>query len=249
MIDLHSHLLPGLDDGARNLDEAMSIVRSMAADGVRAVAATPHVRDDWPTTPREMEEAVAALRTEVETAGVPLDVLRGGELALDELARLDETERARFGLGGNPQLLLLEFPYWGWPLGLAQTVRELAAAGIVSVIAHPERNGEVQERPDGLDEIVRAGAVVQLTAASVDGRLGRRVAACSRTLLDSRLAHLIASDAHAPAVREGGLSAAVCALGDKQLGRWLTEDVPLALIEGAPLPERPKSARRRMFRR
>ncbi len=159
MIDLHSHLLPGLDDGARNLDQAMSIVRAMAADGVRAVAATPHVRDDWPTTPREMEEAVAALRTEVERAGVPLEVLRGGELALDELARLDETEQARFGLGGNPRLLLLEFPYWGWPLGLAQTVRQLAAAGIVSVIAHPERNGEVQERPDRLDEIVRAGAV------------------------------------------------------------------------------------------
>lgn len=116
MIDLHSHLLPGVDDGARDLSETVAIARSMAEDGVRAVAATPHVRHDWPTTPEEMEQAVAVAQAAVQAAELELEVLPGGEIALEELGRLDKAVQARFGLGGNPHLLLLEFPYWGWPL-------------------------------------------------------------------------------------------------------------------------------------
>lgn len=117
------------------------------------------------------------------------------------------------------------------------------------VIAHPERNPEVQEEPRRLRDLVNAGGVVQLTAASVDGRLGKRPAACSRALLAHGLAHLVASDAHAAVLREAGLAGAVRALGDDALGRWLTEDVPSALIAGAPLPDRPAPARPRLFRR
>jgi protein-tyrosine phosphatase len=249
VIDLHSHLLPGVDDGARDLSETVAIARSMAADGVCAVAATPHVRYDWPTTPEEMEQALAVTRAAVQEAGVALDVLPGAEIALEELERLDEEARSRFGLGGNPRLLLLEFPYWAWPLSLAQTLRELRSASVVPVIAHPERNADVQENPKRLRELVEAGAFVQLTAASVDGRLGKKPAACARALLELGLAHLVASDAHAPTVRQAGLSGMGRALADEPLGRWLTEDVPRALIAGADVPERPVSARRRRFRR
>ena len=248
MIDLHSHLLPDLDDGARNLEEAVAIVRSMAEDGVQQVAATPHVRDDHPTVPAQMEQSLAEVRDAVAAAGIPLGVLGGGEIALGELPRLDAEARARFGLGGNPRLLLLEFPYDGWPLTLPRTVWELRSAGFVSVIAHPERNREVQEQPERLDEVVRVGGIVQLTAASVDGRLGKRPAACARRLLELGLAHLIASDAHAPLVRAAGMSAARAAAGDKELGRWLTHDVPAALLAGEPLPPRPRSAPRRGLR-
>ncbi len=249
VIDLHSHLLPGLDDGARDLSETVAIARSMAEDGVRAVAATPHVRYDWPTTPEEMEDALAATQKAIRAAEVELEVLPGAEIALEELGRLNEAVLARFGLAGNPRLLLLEFPYWGWPLSLAQTVRELRAAGVVSVLAHPERNPDVQGEPERLRDLVEAGAIVQLTAASVDGRLGKRPAHCSRALLAHGLAHLVASDAHAPTLREAGLSGAVRALGDDALGRWLTEDVPSALIAGTPLPQRPVPAKSRLFRR
>ena len=228
MIDLHSHLLPGLDDGARDVEEALLIARSMSEDGVRIVAATPHVRDDYPTSPDQMEAALTQLRAAIEEEGIVLDVRGGGEIAIDRLGSLDGEARARFGLGGNPRLLLLEFPYYGWPLGLARECDRLRIDGVVPVIAHPERSVEVQERPDQIETLVRAGAVIQLTAASVDGRLGRAPAACARRLLELELAHLISSDAHAPGVREAGLSAAAAGVGG-ELGDWLTELVPAAL--------------------
>lgn len=250
MIDLHSHLLFGLDDGARDLAETLAIARSMADDGVESVAATPHVRDDYPTTPEQMEQRVAEVRAAVRDAGILLDVLPGAEIALDALPDLDDDARRRFGLGGNPRLLLLEFPYNGFPLGLAEAVWRLTAAGVVAVIAHPERNAEVQERPERLEDTVRAGGIVQLTAASVDGRLGKRPARCSSQLLELGLAHLVASDAHSPGLREAGLSGAFAALHDDALAHWLMNEVPAALLAGVDLPSRPAARRRsRLFRR
>jgi protein-tyrosine phosphatase len=245
VIDLHSHILHGLDDGAGTLDESLEMARLMVEEGVEIVAATPHVRDDWATTSASMERALAELRAAVAAADIRIDVRGGGEIALDMLESLDDDERRRFGLGGNPGALLLEFPYSGWPLALPSLVVRLVEEGIVPVIAHPERNPRVQAQPSSLLEIVRAGALVQLTAASVDGRGGRKTAACCRQLLTLECAHLIASDAHAPSVRASGLGAARKAVGDETLAAWLTEDVPGAILERVPLPARPTSGARR----
>ena len=154
----------------------------------------------------------------------------GGELDLAYADSLGDDDLHRFGLGGNPNLLLLEFPYVGWPMGLHDLVFRLRVRGYSIVLAHPERNSEVQDSPERLRELVDAGVWVQLTAASVDGRLGRRNAAGARALLDAGLAHLIASDAHAPAIRAIGMGAAAEAVGDAQLAWWLTHDVPEALL-------------------
>lgn len=245
MIDLHSHLLPGLDDGARDLDEAVAMARSMAADGVSVVAATPHVHPRYRTPVEEMERALDEVRGALFAEGVPLEVLAGGEIALDELAGLSSDERMRFGLGGNPKLLLLEFPLYGWPLSLESVLRELGREGVRSVLAHPERNPEVQEDPGRLERLVELGALPQLTAAAVDGRMGKRQAKCAFALLERELAFLVASDAHAPGVREAGLSSARRAVGDEALGLWLTQEVPGALLAGAEIPERPAARRRR----
>jgi len=245
MIDLHSHILPGLDDGARNLQESLGIARSMADDGVRVVAATPHVRDDYPTTPEAMEEGLRRVRAAIGHAGTEIEVVAGAEIAFDRLEHLDEEALERFGLGGNPGLLLLEYPYHDRPLWLERECESLRARGVVPVIAHPERNPSVQERPDDLVGLVRAGAVVQLTAASVDGRLGKAVATCARRLLEDELAHLIASDAHAPGLREAGMSPARAAVGGGALGEWLTSLVPAALLAGEELPPRPAPPARR----
>ena len=108
-------------------------------------------------------------------------------------------------------------------MALPQLVWDLVTSGTVAVIAHPERNAEVQERPDRLEGVVDMGAVIQLTAASVDGRLGKRTSGCSRALLELGLAHLIASDAHAPGVRLAGMSAAAAAVGGGELARVADE--------------------------
>jgi protein-tyrosine phosphatase len=249
LIDLHSHVLPGVDDGAATLDESLAILRAAASDGIERIAATPHVRDDYPTAPEEMERLVAEVAAAAGADGLDIEVLPGGELALDRIPRLDDETLARFGLGGNPRLLLLECPYYGWPLDLGTVVFDLQTRGYTVVLAHPERNPDVQERPELLEPLVAAGLLVQLTSASVDGRLGSRSKQASRRLLERELAHLIASDAHAPQLRAVGMTAAADAVGDDALARWLTEDVPRALLDGASPPERPKRKRFAGFRR
>jgi protein-tyrosine phosphatase len=244
MIDLHSHILPGIDDGPETLDGALELARAAVEDGIQQIAATPHVRHDYPTTADEMETAVARLRGELENAGVPLELHRGGELDLDMLD-LPPEELRRFGLGGSPKYLLVETPYSGWPLDIDDRLFRLQAIGMTPVLAHPERNAEVQADPVGrLRPLVETGTLVQLTAASVDGRLGRRARAASSRLLELEQAHLLASDAHVPSIRAVGMTAAAEAIGDDALAHWLTWDVPAALLAGSELPERPEKKRR-----
>ena len=245
MIDLHAHILPGVDDGVASIDAALELARAAVSDGVSVMAATPHVRDDYPTTPERMEALVADLRAVLSDHDVALEVRPGGEIALDRLAQLDPDELRRFGLGGNASLLLLEFPYYGWPIALEQQIFELRARGIDVVLAHPERNRDVQARPESLRRAVEMGAFVQLTAASVDGRLGRSSRSAAFRLLELGLAHLVASDAHAPGVRQVGMSAAATAVGDEALAYWLTSEVPHALLEGTHLPPRPEQQPRK----
>jgi protein-tyrosine phosphatase len=239
MIDLHSHILPGVDDGAASLAESVEIARAVAADGVRVLAATPHVRADYPTTPETMERLVRETQEAVRAAGIELEIVPGGELALGMLGELEDEDLRRFGLGGNPAWLLLEFPYHGWPVALPQVVFDLRTRGFVPLLAHPERNAEVQADPQRLAPLVHVGAHVQITAASLDGRLGRRAESAARRLLELELVDVLASDAHTAAVREAGLSAAAEAVGDAALAHWLTEAVPAAIVAGGPLPDRP----------
>ena len=241
MIDLHSHVLFGLDDGCADLDESVAMCRAAAEDGITVLAATPHVRRDYPTSPEQMEQRLDEVRA---AAGDVIRLVPGGELDLAELGR-PRAELERFALAGNARFLLVETPYAGWPLDLPEQLFKLRTQGITPVLAHPERNPDVQERPELLESIVSGGTLVQLTAAAVDGRLGRRTKKCADTLLERELAHLIASDGHAPSVRAIGMASAADAVGDEGLARWLTYDVPRAIVEDERIPPRPVAARAR----
>src|SRR4051794_22440955 len=244
MIDLHSHILPGLDDGPRTLAESVDIARAAVADGTVAMAATPHVRDDYPTTAAQIARAVDAVSAELDRLGIPLLLVPGAEIAVPELTSLADTELAQLGLGGNPQALLVELPYAGWPLGLQQEVERLTAAGTLVVLAHPERSPEVVADARKLKVLIEAGAVAQVTAASLEGRMGSTARRVGRELIDRGLAHLVASDAHGPSVRQVGMRAALKTLDNPALARWLGEDVPVAIVEGWELPPRPSQKRR-----
>lgn len=236
MIDLHSHILYGLDDGPTRLEESLGIARAAVADGIVAIAATPHVRDDYPTSAAAMGAAVTELREALAAEDIPVTLHTGGEIALDRLERLGEDELRRFGLAGS-RYILLEFPYHGWPLGLPMQLSRLQAAGFLPVLAHPERSPEVIAEPERVAPFIAAGAVVQVTAASLDGRLGKAPQRAGLELVRRGLAHLIASDAHAPAIRGVGMSAAAAAVGDSGLARRLTLDVPAAIVADELLPE------------
>jgi protein-tyrosine phosphatase len=240
VIDLHTHVLPGLDDGARSLAEARTLALDAAARGVSVLAATPHVRDDYPTTPDAMEEAVAELREDFAQQGVPVEVLHGAEVALDLLWAIPPEDLPRLTIAQTGRYLLLEVPYRGWPFAFESAITRLLELGVTPLLAHPERNPEIQDRPDRIRGVVEAGALVQVTAASVEGSRDRAAQAAARRLLDLDCVHVIASDAHGPHIARQGMADAVEALNDPALAKYLTVDVPGAIVAGDPVPERPQ---------
>jgi protein-tyrosine phosphatase len=240
VIDLHSHILPGVDDGARSLEESRDLARLALADGVTTIAATPHVRADYPTTAEEMENAVDELRYDFVVQGIDIDLAYGGEIALGILFAIPPDDLRRFSLGQTGRYLLVECPYRGSPLHFEPALTTLLRQGIIPILAHPERNPDVQDRPDHVQQLAEAGVLVQVTAASLDGSLDRASQHCARQLLDLGIVHLLASDAHGPHIRTAGLAAAAREVGDAGLARFLTTEVPAAILAGDELPELPE---------
>jgi protein-tyrosine phosphatase len=249
VVDLHSHILPGIDDGARSFEESVEIAIAATRDGTTVMAATPHVRDDFPTAATTMERLVLELNATLREKGVGLQVLGGAEIAIPRLQTLSEDELRVFGLAGNPRYLLVEFPYTGWPLSLEAEIWKFGERGITLVLAHPERNPEVQFDPARIAPFVAAGALVQLTAASIDGRLGRHNKRTAHRLIAAECAHLIASDAHWPGLRRVGVSSAAAAVRDSRLANWLVQEVPAAIVQDVPIPNRPIARSRSLLSR
>lgn len=245
LVDLHSHVLPGLDDGAETIEESIEIARAAERDGIRVLAATPHVREDYPTQAATMLSLVDEVQARLDAEGVAVDLRPGGEIAFGILLDRGLDELRQFCLAGNPQYLLIEAPYVGWPLGIAETFFRLRLAGVTPVLAHPERNPHVQDDPERLRSLVDSGALVQLTASSLDGRAGKGAARAARRLLEAQLVHLVASDAHRPGVRAVGMTAALDAVADAELADWLGRAVPAAIADARQLPERPAARSRR----
>jgi protein-tyrosine phosphatase len=239
VIDLHTHILPGIDDGARTLADSLEMARALVADGVTTVAATPHVRNDYPTSAELMLQAVGELREALAEAAIPLTLLPGAELAVDWIPRLGDEELRSLTLAGSNRYVLVETPYVGWPPELAEQLLELRIAGFTPVLAHPERNSHVQATPSLLTPLVLGGALIQVTAASLDGRLGTATRRTALHLVESGLAHMLASDAHTPDVRAAGMRSAAEMLGHPWLADWLTTGVPGAAAAGRDVPPRP----------
>jgi protein-tyrosine phosphatase len=239
VIDLHSHILPGVDDGARTLEEAREIARQSVADGVTTIAATPHVRADFPTTADEMEAGVDELRYDFAVQGIDVEVVYGGEIDFGVLFAIPAEDLLRFTYAQAGHYLLVECPYRGSPLPFESSILALRRRGITAILAHPERNPTVQDRPDHLVTLVEAGALVQVTAGSLAGSIDRASQYCAQRLLDLGLVHVLASDAHGH-MRDAGLSSAARDVRDPGLARYLTYEAPAAVLAGEAVPEAPK---------
>jgi protein-tyrosine phosphatase len=172
---------------------------------------------------------------------VPLALVAGGEIALDHLGRLDDESLRLASVGGEGRWLLLEMPFQGWPIGLANQLADLEIRGYRAIIAHPERADAIQRAPDRLRDIVGRGALVQLTAGSFLGDHGAAARRTAALLLSGGTAHFLASDAHSAGPwrspeLEAGLQAAAEAVGaHPQTLRWMVEEGPAAVIEGRPV--------------
>jgi protein-tyrosine phosphatase len=237
MIDLHAHILPGLDDGPRTIESAVAMARVAAAAGTRAIATTSHIDHGYRLGPEELEAARAALAARLAEEGVELELLAGGEVAPARLKDLDDGALRRLALGGGPYLLL-ECPLSPVGAAMEPLVAELQRRGFGVLLAHPERSPTFVREPARLAPMIERGALAQLTTGSLTGEFGGTVRRAATAMLERRLVHVLASDAHHEVHRSPDLRAAADGLGDR-LAEWMTIAVPAAIVAGDPLPERP----------
>ncbi len=235
MIDLHCHILPGLDDGARDLTDSLAMAAAAAADGIELICATPHLRHDHELPIEQLGTRVASLNQKLGEAGCPVEVLAGAEVAETEVEGLEEEELSQLVLGAGSWILLEPAP---GPLGdsLLGAVAELARHGHRSLIAHPERHPSA-DMFARIAQLVDAGALVQATAQFF---LHEDSSAGMVALASAGLIHVLGSDAHSSRYgRPLRLSEALRRLGTvERLAPhldWISETAPRAIVEGSAL--------------
>jgi protein-tyrosine phosphatase len=243
VIDLHAHILPGLDDGPRDTAGALAMARAATAAGTRAVATTSHINVSFGLSVEDLAEARSALEGELAAAGIELELLPGGEVAPERLPDLSDDELRALTLGPGG-CILLECPFT--PVGSAMElmVADLHRRGFTVLLAHPERSSTFQREPARLQRLVEMGATGQVTAGALAGGFGETAKRAALRMLEAGHVHVIASDSHDPAHRPPDLRLAdrmlAARYGDiEEQVRWMTEDAPAALVAGTPLPPRP----------
>lgn len=236
MIDIHTHILPGVDDGVVTEDDAVEFARVAAADGTRTLVATPHCKEGFYINDRAaVLDGVRRLTARLAEEQVDLVVLPGAEVHLcDNLVARVADGRAPT-LADNGKTLLLELSLSQPHTGLEDLVFRLRLAGIIVVMAHPERIRYFQDDTARYEELVRLGVFGQITTGSILGTFGRTAAAYSEELLRQGLVHVLASDAHnvrgrAPRLREA-IEASGRWIGESRAMQMVT-DIPRALLDG-----------------
>ena len=234
MIDVHLHILPGVDDGPANLSDALSLARSLVQEGVHMAVATPHYNDEYPQLPaREISERVQELQRELDRCAIPLRLLAGHE-ALIQPGLAEDISSGRLATLNGSRYLLLELWNSSWLPETEQVIFELRALGVVPVLAHPERYSVIQQDSNRLKALLEQGVLTQLTAGSLVGMQGNTVRKCAETLLKRGLIHCIASDAHGPGRRPPAIKQGM-QVAERILGRLQAEQLiemrPAAIVQ------------------
>lgn len=242
LIDTHIHLVPGADDGAGSVAQALGLVRASLRCGCTQAVAVVHATG--PETPgwTEVEHSLGALAAAMEEQGLSLSLVVGYEVDAVWASELPTADLRQFSIAREGRVIIIETPHYQWLRGMEDLVFRLRVDGLVPVLAHPERNPHLQAHPEVLTALVDQGAVVQITAPSVLGAFGSAAQkAAIRHVLRGDVA-LLASDAHYERRGKADLGAALL-----RLRRLLhSDDVDAlvhenaaALVEGhspAPIP-------------
>jgi len=243
VIDLHTHVLPGIDDGPADLPGSLAVLTAAAEDGTVTLAATPHVRPDHPgVVPTELGGRVSELAGAAAEAGLDIDLVAGGEVDLLWAQRAGDDELRAVSFGQRGHDLLVETPYGALPDRFEDLLFSVSVRGYRILLAHPERNPTFQHDRQRLATLVEHGTLLQVTALSLASTERRsRSRRLAHELVKHQLAHVIASDAHGGHVPRSGLSAGVEAAARiaPMRARWMVSDVPAAILAGEPLPPPP----------
>jgi len=223
MIDIHCHILPGIDDGPEVMDDSIAMARMASEDGITMIVATPHI--NFELTPADRIKSLALeLNMRLAGEGIDISILTGADVS----AVIDPALLGSYGINDS-RYVLVEFPHGRIPSNARKSVFAFIMAGLKPIITHPERNGSVISDPGIISDLIESGALVQITAGSITGEFGRDAVRCSEKLLAKGLVHFIASDAHSPLTRPPLLSEAV-----KRAGRIVGEEAALSLVRENP---------------
>jgi protein-tyrosine phosphatase len=252
MIDLHSHFLPGIDDGAGDLDTSLEMIRQAVDSGITRLLATPHINEH--TTPekeQQIRETFEMIRSEVCSAGIPLELSLSAEIRFDP-ALFNWMGHDWLLIGEGKKYVIFELPIQGLPLNITDHLFNLKLKGVTPIIAHPERNLVFQNQKEKLFTQIDPDTVIQVNAGSITGQFGPGARQLAFALLRERKAHLVCSDAHETKHR----TYRVLRLAYEELQRTFgpeTADLlctvnPQRILEGGDLSVLPVESRKKGFR-
>jgi protein-tyrosine phosphatase len=238
MIDLHCHVLAGIDDGPPTIEDSVAIATAAAAAGTRTLVATSHVSWEYPNRAAGLSRLRGELALRLRRDGVPIEIVAGAEIAITHVADLSPQELSRLTLGAG-RWLLIEPPFTLASAGIDTVIASLQGRGYGVVLAHPERCIALARDRPMLERLVASGVLTSVTAGSLVGRFGRDVRRFALELVEAGLAHNVASDAHDPVHRPPTIAHELEQAGLASLSTWLTQEVPWAILSGRDIPPRP----------
>lgn len=246
MYDLHAHILPGADDGPREWDKSVKMLLRAAEDGITGIVATPHVSAGVYDNPKDKVASIVD-ELKLRAGAVPIDIYTGSEIHISP-ETLKGLKNGRYCTINRSRYVLVELPLHFSPELMYDAVFGIVSAGMTPIIAHPERNPMVMEDVGIMHEMVRLGALGQVTAVSVVGNFGSEVKKLAREMMVRKLVHVIASDAHnngsRPPVLSHAYREAVRIIGDRA-ARAMVHDVPGMILENLKYePEEPELPRK-----
>ena len=239
MIDIHHHLLWGLDDGASSVETSLAMARMAAADGITHIVCSPHANAQYDYLPETVSAQIAELQQLLDNEKIALKLGRGCDfhMSFDNIERAQQ-EPARYSINGLGYLLV-ELPDYSLPTGLTEVFYQMQIVGLTPILTHPERNPTLQSDRSRLLDWLRGGLLIQVTAGSVVGRMGKRAEKMAHELLANRWVHFLATDAHNTTSRPPLMREAFEVVAQKygpDYAHLLCTSNPLAAFMGKPMP-------------
>ncbi|MFR9239374.1 MAG: tyrosine-protein phosphatase [Clostridium baratii] len=223
MIDIHSHILPGIDDGSKKISMTLDMVKRASLDGTTDIVATPHYRKGYFYVPyKEVKEIATNLNKLVKEEGIYCNIHYGQEVYYSE-SIIEDLENGEIGTINNGQYMLVEFPMRRIPEEAIDYMYELKLRGITPIIAHPERYKDFMSDITKINDFINEGCLFQINAGSILGEFGSEVKKCTEKLIKNRIYNFIGSDAHNDATRKTGISDALYSIS--RIDKVLEENI------------------------